>query len=197
MPTAAGMLPSPTWLGCRPRLCQLGSSTCPEFKCRVAGGRFQAGGTFQWQGSVVLWFVVEKQNPAPVLTVIIIITWHPSALGNQTATIYCVAIAEWPPSLVYFSPSRFIASRDSNVSHREGGCRVGTFPSDIIAWVRMPRYPYMLLLSPCGVPINPMFAGRAGPGVLAALISASPGPGIPRVSREQLDKLEACVWAFV
>jgi hypothetical protein len=37
----------------------------------------------------------------------------------------------------------------------------------------------------------------AGPGVLAALISASPSPGIPRVSREQLDKLEACVWALV
>ena len=28
-------------------------------------GWFQAGGTFQWQGSVVLWFVVETQNPAP------------------------------------------------------------------------------------------------------------------------------------
>jgi hypothetical protein len=154
-------LPSPTW--------SVRSTGFVNSGVVSQVGWFQAGGTFQWQGSVVLWFVVEKQNPAPALTIIIIIiTWHASALGNQTATISCVAIAEWPPSLVCSSPSRFIASSDSNVSHREGGCRAG-----------------MLLLSPCGVPINPRFTRRAGAGVLAALISASPSPGIPIVvSRE-------------
>jgi hypothetical protein len=90
---------------------------------QVAGSRL--AGPFQWQGSVVLWFVVEKQNPEPALTILIIITWHPSALGRQSATITCVAIAEWPPSLVYFSPSRFIASRDSmSLTERMGAGRV-------------------------------------------------------------------------
>ena len=163
MPTAAGMLPSPTW---SVRTTGFVNLSRVQVSCRRWAGSRLAG---RFNGRVPSscgssW---KRRIPHRLLTIIIIITWHPSALGNQTAIISCVAIAEWPPSLVCSSPSRFTASSDSNVSHREGGCRA-----------------VMLLLSPCGVPINPRFAGRAGPGVLAALISASPSLGIPIVSRE-------------
>jgi hypothetical protein len=85
--------------------------------------------------------------------IILIITWHPSAFGNQSARLSRVAIAGWPPSLLHFSPSRFIASRGSMslISKTGAGWHrwihlMGVdFSGDIIAWVCMPRYPYMPL----------------------------------------------------
>ena len=44
----------------RPQLGRLGLSTCPSVASQVAGSR--QTGPFQWQGFVVLWFVVERKK---------------------------------------------------------------------------------------------------------------------------------------
>jgi hypothetical protein len=103
----------------RSRVGQLGLSTCPESRCRVAGGRFQTGGTVSMAGFTSScgssWGrrLELRLRQLVIAIIILIITWHRSAFGNQSARLSGVTIAEWSPSVVYLSPSRFIASRAS------------------------------------------------------------------------------------
>ena len=74
------------------QLGQLGLSTCPGVVSQVAGSR--QSGPFQWQGFVVLWFVVEKMHPWILHRHSLLYSIRP-AFGNQPASVTCATMAEW------------------------------------------------------------------------------------------------------
>jgi len=93
---------------CRPQLAQLGSSTCSGVVSQVAGSKgARQSGPFQWQGFVVLWFVVEKTNPASAL----VIAQHPFCFWQRIRQPHLCHHAGWSPTHASASRST-IASSD-------------------------------------------------------------------------------------
>jgi hypothetical protein len=161
------MLPCPTWLTCVavPDFhSQLGLSTCPEFRCRVAGGRFQAGGTVSMAG---FRRPVVRRGEAESRTGTHYSNYHymASFCFGQAIRHHCLCCHRGMAAVIgIFLAISIHRIKGLHVPHREDGCRSGT-PSPVISLHGFACHDIRTVhvtVNPCGVPIKPQVCWALG-----------------------------------